>query len=388
MKLQTFDTVIIGGGPAAAAEGIRLTQSMQRVALISENYGGCLGMLAHQRLQSYIPELEIANAARSLGSYIGSVERMTPTGAEFTRYIIDVICALPIHRIPAIVIGIRRLGPDLLVDYQTSSNCCGALRAAEVILATGLTARNPGPWAVPGKTVSCFEAYREISSQRLSRYAGRNVVIVGSGNSAFQLAISLARIARSVTVLANSYLGLYPQETDDRFALRAPSQNALEWIAKAGTADNLGPLNSGTTEYFAPAWLHVYSQLSWDPAECALTVHIRQRDNTARIPAISFARGFAANRLRKHNGCDEYCLTISGDDLVVISAIGVKARIPQTAWDDLVDPISGFVSHEHGRTHVNGLYVAGACAGYRSVNTMQSPATTCGQPIRRARGFA
>jgi thioredoxin reductase len=381
MRHLPFDVVIVGGGPAAAAEAIRSSRRVRRVAVVSDGYGGCMRMLANQRMQSYIPELDIADGTRRLAAYVQGLERTSPTGREFATYVFHLIRDVPIAHVTGNVIGIERCGRDFAVELQGPSGFA-VLKAAEVILATGLTPRDPGAWAPPGKTVTCFQAYHEIGLEQTARYAGRDVAIIGSGNSAFQLAASVARMARSVVVLAISYVGLYPQETNDRFGLRAPTQQTLEMIAKTAARDCLGPLNARSAECIAPIWLHVYEQLTWHPRERCLTAFVRLGDNTARVPAISCALARSAGRLRKCEGADDrYCIKLAGENLTVISAIGVKARVPETAWNKLVEPDSRFVRHEHGRTEIDGLYVAGGCAGYPSVNMMQSPARTSECPM-------
>jgi alkyl hydroperoxide reductase subunit F len=206
MTARLFDIVIIGGGPAAAAESIRLSASSKRVAVIADSYGGCMSMLADQKLQSYVHELEIGNGARRLADHVRGADRITPTGAEFTGYVADIMRGLPIVQVIGNVIGIERCGRDFAVEYRTPAGT-DVLRAAEAIVATGLTPRDPGPWAVSGKTITCFDAYRDIGFEHGAQFRGRDVVVVGSGNSAYQIAASVARRAQSVVILANTYLG-------------------------------------------------------------------------------------------------------------------------------------------------------------------------------------
>jgi thioredoxin reductase len=385
MTTRPYDIVIVGGGPAATAEGLRLSGGSRRIAVVTDSYGGCMSMLADQRLQSYMHELEIGGGTRRLANYVRGVDRISPTGTEFTGYVADLMRGLPIVQVVGNVVGIESSGRDFAVEYRTAQGI-GVLRAAEVILASGLMPRHPGPWAIAGKTITCFEAYRDIGLDHGVRFRGRDVVVVGSGNSAYQIAASLARLAQSVVILANSYLGLYPQESDDRFALRAPSQMALEMIAKTGAQDIIGPINCDAKRPIAPMWLHVYSRLTWDPGEQVLTAHIRRSDNTAKVPASSCELAIAAGRIQM-DGENEGTLRMSGDNLLVVSAIGVRARLPETAWCNLIEPASGFVRHEQGRTAVPGLYAAGACAGYPSINLMQSPVFGW-SPARRPRAVA
>ena len=57
MKELLYDVIVVGGGPGAAAECARLCDCGKRVAVISDSFGGCMGLLGRQRLQSYVHEL-------------------------------------------------------------------------------------------------------------------------------------------------------------------------------------------------------------------------------------------------------------------------------------------------------------------------------------------
>lgn len=60
-------------------------------------------------------------------------------------------------------------------------------------------------------------------------------MILGSGNTAFQLANIAVSHGLNTTILAREYLGIFPQETKNRFALRAPSQITIEKFGKVMT---------------------------------------------------------------------------------------------------------------------------------------------------------
>ncbi len=370
MTSQQFDYIVVGGGPAAVIEASRLVKGGARAAVISNDFGGSMRNLANQRMQSYVHELEISDSRRDIRAYIADQGRHNPTGWEYAAYVRDTLYDLPLRHLHGKVSGIEKLGRHFVLEIDTADGQ-RSIRAGSVVLSTGLESREPGPWAPPGATATCFEVYDDIAHNRFARYAGRTLAIIGSGNTAFQLAFVLAGTAASITILAKSYLGMFPQETDCRFALRAMSQPTLELIAKTSRADGYGPANSRGLQRLAPIWLHIYRHLDRDPDSGALVACLGRLDNIDKVSRISFDHARRIGRLETLSTAnDEHRLKLPGNDLLVISAIGVKSHVPELAWSGLINQETGFVDHEGGQTAVAGLYVAGACAGYPSVNTM------------------
>jgi thioredoxin reductase len=384
MNSQAFDYVVLGGGPAALGEAIRLNGQKARSAVVGDCFGGCMAMMGCLHLQSYVDELEIEGAPEDIRLFVQSKPICNPTGYEYARYVADNLAALGLRTIRSTVLGVARKADGFVIELVDEAGLGRAIRARTVVFATGLRPRpNPDcPQQVPVK--SCFAVYEDLTKGDCSPYLGRDVVVIGSGNSAFQLAFELAACAGSVTILANQYSGIFPQETCERFALRANSQRAIEVIAKTARADAIGPLNKHGRRALAPIWLHVYRTIRWLPAPGLLLALVHPDDNASVLLSGSLAHAVQVGRASRPDPGSQDCgVRIDRANAVVVSAIGVVARVPDTSWSGMVDPVSGFVTHSNGRTGIDGVLVAGGCAGYPSVNTMR-PALSFGDGGGRA----
>ena len=215
---------------------------------------------------------------------------------------------------------------------------------------------------------TCFAAYKDVRAGRWERYRGKDVALVGSGNSAFQLALLVSPVARSVTILARRYPGIFPQETSDRFALRAPSQLTIERIAKATEP----PYDAGAAA--AVPGLPRGGAGRGAAAGFALRLRGGRQRRPHRLVVVRILAGARALRRSGAAAARSRSRRFTDDETVVISATGVAASLPPHPWDELVEPRTGFVRHAAGRTAVRDLFVAGSCAGFPSVNTMRPPA--------------
>ncbi|MBD1106285.1 NAD(P)-binding domain-containing protein [Pseudomonas amygdali pv. morsprunorum] len=283
---------------------------------------------------------------------------VSPTGEEYAAYIRSNFEALPLTRIQQRVVTVSKAQGLFEVNLAAGSQG-HPLRAGQIILATGIRPKAP-PFEMPNAHwLNCFDVYQMVARGQVQRFLQQDVVIFGSGNSAFQIALLLAPFARNVSILIKSYLGLYPQETDDRFALRSLSQRTLEMIAKTSSSSFLGPLNSANSTGRANIWLHAYNSIRQEGDKVVLDLPASLNGNS--LLQASCRKAQEAGRLVEAQASEGYelHLDISAKDQCLVSAIGVTAQLPATDWPQLLNPQTGFTCHQDGKSPVAGLYFAG-----------------------------
>lgn len=369
MRKMPYDVIVVGGGPSALAEVLRLEASNCHAAVVSDAFGGCLGMMGDLKLQSYIPELEIKNAPRSLTDFMQSNVSTAPSGREYRNYISACFELIKSEKIYCRVQSIEKADGVFWLDgYKDGVRT--TLHAKKVVLATGIRPKPPRFQIPQSLLFSCFETYSRITTNDLGCFEGKHVCIVGSGNSAYQLAHALARKAEGITILATKYLGFYPLECDDRFVLRGASFQTIELIEKSIMHENhQGDLNPGVSA-LAPIYLHVHDELRVDEASGSLLARIPIRSNVNKLLRGSLEAAIRRGLVRSSEG--ETCLwsrELSG--LVVVCAIGVEANTVRLLGGEGNIDGDGYYLHDSGQMKIDGMYVAGSAAGYKSVNLMQ-----------------
>jgi thioredoxin reductase len=353
MVMEMDDYLIIGGGPAALKEALFLIEKGKQVAIVSEQYGGIMKCMHDKPLQSYQEELTISNEFYDKGQLTKISYLSSPSGKEFTTYIEHSIKSLPIRKIIGKVTYISHIEKGFLctimhndtVSHHTCSN---------LILATGLKPRPLEPMGKNIKFMTCIDAYKMLADDCTLANTIKKIVIIGSGNSAFQLALQALKLNVSITILASKYLGIFPQETHDKFALRALSQNTVEYIWKSQNERHLIPVS-----FFVYENLNVKNNI--------LEVRVYRRDNDFHIAKASFDNIDSGDDYQEVKS-----VLFNIDDTLFISAVGMTGNIPDNDLKNLELDEDGFVVNYRGKTKIHNLYVCGTLAGYRSVDTMNN----------------
>lgn len=341
--------MIIGGGPSGFMKAKKLYNLGKTVVLVADQFGGAMKCVGSRRLQSFRNELELKYADTKLDQYING-QSLSPLATEYVNYVTACINQLPIKVILGHVSFIER-GADGFVCRMQCPEGELALKSKNLILATGTSPRPIPPFLYGLSVMRCFEAYEYLRMKNQKDFSFDNVVIIGSGNSAFQLALSCIELGIRVTILARHYYGLFPQETHNRFALRAASQPAIEYIWKSQEGTDL-----------IPAAFHIYSQIiRYDDG---LDVVLRRDKNKKHIAERSYINLFDGEVLEQKN------VQYDAKNTLFISAIGTVGNIPANNLAMLRVNKHGFVNNVDGKTRLEALYVAGSLAGARSVNTM------------------
>lgn len=173
---QQVDVAIVGAGPAGLAAAVyAASEGLSTLVLESEAIGGQAGTSSMIRNYLGFPRgisgMRLAQRARSQAIRFGA--------RFFTGW-------------P--VIGLR---PQPEGHVLTTDG--GEIAARSVVIATGVTYRRIGVASL--ETLTGQGVFYGAAMTAAREMSGRDVVVVGGGNSAGQAAIHLARFARSVTIV-------------------------------------------------------------------------------------------------------------------------------------------------------------------------------------------
>jgi len=174
---ETFDVLIVGGGPAGAAAAVYAARKGIRVGIAAERFGGQVNDT--MAIENYISVLETD------GPKFGAAME-----AQVRHYGVDI---MNLQRASKVV---PATAPGSLIQVQMENG--GELSARTVILSTGARWRNvnvPGEQRYKNKGV----AYCPHCDGPL--FKGKRTAVIGGGNSGIEAAIDLAGIVAHVTVI-------------------------------------------------------------------------------------------------------------------------------------------------------------------------------------------
>jgi thioredoxin reductase (NADPH) len=170
-----YDVIVIGAGPAGLTAGIYLSRSRARTLILSDGVTGGQMILTH----------EIANypGVEPVGGY-QLANRMKKQAAEFGCDIRQ---------------NIRIAGLNLEGAVKEVTLSDGTVYTSEiVILAPGGRPRTIG---APGEELFKGRGISYCATCDGDFFTGKEIVVVGGGNSALEEAVSLTRYATKVTVV-------------------------------------------------------------------------------------------------------------------------------------------------------------------------------------------
>ncbi|HWJ10102.1 MAG TPA: NAD(P)-binding domain-containing protein [Nocardioides sp.] len=216
MEDSTLPVVVIGAGPQGLAAAAHLLErGLEPLVLESGTRpASAVAEWGHVRLFSAWPEL-IDEAAARLLEPTGWTRPASgyPTGAEWIDGYLAPLAAVLGDRVryDARVIAVSRKGRDRLVDADRAAQPFtvhvadahgreARLEARAVIDASG-TWRRPGPAGADGVPALGERAAADLLSYQVpdrstpARWAGKHLVVVGSGDSAFNAIHELVQIA-------------------------------------------------------------------------------------------------------------------------------------------------------------------------------------------------
>ncbi|MDC3418107.1 alkyl hydroperoxide reductase subunit F [Aquibacillus salsiterrae] len=170
---EPYDVLVVGGGPAGASSAIYASRKGIRTGIVAERFGGqVLDTLSIENFVS-VKATEGPKLAQALEEHV-------------KEYNIDV---MDLQRA-------KRLEKKDLVEIELENGA--VLKSKTVIISTGARWRNinvPGEHELKNKGV----AYCPHCDGPL--YEGKDVAVIGGGNSGIEAAIDLAGIVKHVTVV-------------------------------------------------------------------------------------------------------------------------------------------------------------------------------------------
>jgi len=174
---DSFDVLIVGGGPAGAAAAVYAARKGIRVGVAAERFGGQVNDT--MAIENYISVLETNGPA-----FAAALEQ------QVRHYEVDI---MNLQRAEKLVPATE---PGGLTEVRMANG--GVLKARSVIISTGARWRNvnvPGEQAYKNKGV----AYCPHCDGPL--FKGKRVAVIGGGNSGVEAAIDLAGIVEHVTLI-------------------------------------------------------------------------------------------------------------------------------------------------------------------------------------------
>jgi thioredoxin reductase (NADPH) len=176
-KCEYYDLIIVGGGPTALTAAIYTARDGYDVLVIERSgLGGQAGI------------------TERLDNYPGFPEGVT--GADFAERVIEQAKRFGVELLSAQ--NVIRVGNDNGA-HVVETDSGNMYRANAVLIATGSTYRRLG---VPGEDDFIGAGVHFCATCDGPFYKGREVVVIGSGNSAVEEAAFLTRFCPKVTILA------------------------------------------------------------------------------------------------------------------------------------------------------------------------------------------
>ncbi len=174
---DSFDVLIVGGGPAGAAAAVYAARKGIRVGVAAERFGGQVNDT--MAIENYISVLETDGP-----KFAAALE------AQVRHYEVDI---MNLQRADKLIPASE---PGGLVELQMANG--GVLKAKSVILSTGARWRNVN---VPGEQEYKNRGVAYCPHCDGPLFKGKRVAVIGGGNSGVEAAIDLAGIVQHVTLI-------------------------------------------------------------------------------------------------------------------------------------------------------------------------------------------
>jgi thioredoxin reductase (NADPH) len=169
-----YDTLILGGGPGGLAAGLYLCQAKVKAALVDINLPGGQVATTHQ-----------------VSNYPGFIEPQP--GYMLSHFMSEQtkICGTK-YKVAVDVTHVDLENKTVLIDnYET-------LKAKKIVIATGASPRLIG---IPGEREYKGKGISYCATCDAKYFEGKDVVVIGGGNTAVEESLFIAKFAKNITVV-------------------------------------------------------------------------------------------------------------------------------------------------------------------------------------------
>lgn len=191
-----YDLIIIGGGPAGMTAGIYAARQKLNTLLLTKDFGG-----------------QMAKKAVAIENYPGFEEI---SGIDLIQKMEKQLRRLEINIERDEAKNVEKDGEKFIVSAKSKNK----FESKAVIVASG---SDPRPLEVPGEKEFLGKGVSYCTTCDGPLFEGKKVAVIGGGNSAFEAAIYLSKIAKMVSVL----------EYEEKVNADASNQEMLERTGKA-----------------------------------------------------------------------------------------------------------------------------------------------------------
>jgi len=199
------EAVVIGGGPAGLGAAIELRRRGIDVTLLER--AGAVGASWRDRYEGlrlnsvrWLASIRRAPIPRRAGRWVSAEDYASYLEATARQWSLDVRCGVEVRRV------------DRAGDGYALATSEGPLTARRVVVATGYD-RVPRVPDWPGRSEFTGELLHAGDYRHPAPFAGRDVLVVGVGNSGTEIAMQLAQAgARRVRLSVRTPPNVFPRE--------------------------------------------------------------------------------------------------------------------------------------------------------------------------------
>ena len=260
-QLSYYDVIIIGAGPAGLTSGIYSAREGLSTLIIEQSgVGGQAGIT--QEIENY-PGFPEPIAGGDLADRLR---------AQAERFDVEILSAQEVS-------NLQREGDLWGISVQTGEMYC----SPAVIVATGATYRRLD---VPGEDDYIGAGVHFCATCDGPFYKGKDLVVVGGGNSGFQEGLFPTKFASSVTILERSKQSKASKALQDKVASREDMQVFTETVVREFRGDGklqsilIEDLTSGNTRELNPGAVFVFIGLL---PNTAILKGVAELDNTGFV---------------------------------------------------------------------------------------------------------